>query len=126
MSIKVWVIDKKAEKYKKIILEKARLVASFLSLNGCLEIFLVGDKQMKKNVLSYVEEKKDSFPRPDLKEKYLGEIHLNISHINKKKEDFLFMLFHGILHIAGYDHKQKNDKIRMEYKEKIIFSKFGL
>ena len=126
MTIKVWAIDKKTEKYKKIILKKARLVASFLALNGYLEIFLVGNRQMKKNVLSYVgKEVRGKFLRPDLKEKSLGEIYLNPFYIKKNKESLLFMLFHGLLHIAGYDHKRKNDRIKMERKEKIIFSKFG-
>ena len=126
MTIKVWAIDKKTEKYKKIILKKARLVASFLALNGYLEIFLVGNRQMKKNVLSYVgKEVRGKFLRPDLKEKSLGEIYLNPFYIKKNKESLLFMLFHGLLHIAGYDHKIKNDRIKMERKEKIIFSKFG-
>ena len=126
MTIKVWAIDKKTEKYKKIILKKARLVASFLALNGYLEIFLVGNRQMKKNILSYVgKEVRGKFLRPDLKEKSLGEIYLNPFYIKKNKESLLFMLFHGLLHIAGYDHKRKNDRIKMERKEKIIFSKFG-
>ncbi|MDO8442814.1 MAG: rRNA maturation RNAse YbeY [bacterium] len=125
MTIKVWVIDKKAEKHKKIILKKARLVASFLALDGYLEIFLVGNRQMKKNVLSYVgKEARGEFIRPDIKEKILGEICLNPFYIKKNKESLLFMLCHGLLHIAGYDHKQKNDRIKMERKEKIIFSKF--
>lgn len=121
MTIKVWVIDKKAEKRKKIISKKARLAASFLSLDGHVDIFLVGNKQMKKNVLSYVADK--PFPRPDLKEKHLGEIHLNPSYIKYKKENLLFMLFHGLLHIAGYDHKRKSDKIKMEKKEAELFLK---
>ena len=41
----------------------------------------------------------------------------------KNKESLLFM-FHGLLHIAGYDHKRKNDRIRMEKLEKDFF-KFG-
>jgi len=126
MTIKVWVIDKKTEKYKKVILKKARLVASFLALEGYLEIFLVGDKQMKKNVLSYVgRETRGSFLRPDIKAKNLGEIYLNPFYIKEKKDSLLFMLFHGLLHIAGYDHKQKNDRIRMEKLEERIFLKFG-
>jgi len=35
------------------------------------------------------------------------------------------MLFHGLLHIAGYDHKRKNDRIIMEKVEAKIFSQFG-
>jgi len=124
--IKVSVIDKKAEKYKKVILKKARLVASFLDLNGHLEIFLVGNRQMKKNVLSYVEkEVRGEFIRPDINDKNLGEIYLNPFYIKKNGESLLFMLHHGLLHIAGYDHKQKNDRIRMEKLEEKIFLKFG-
>ena len=126
MIIKVSVIDKKTEKYKKIILKKARLVASFLALDGHLEIFLVGNRQMRKNILSYVgKEIRGEFIMPDIKEKNLGEIHLNPFYIKKNKESLLFMLFHGLLHIAGYDHKKKGDIIKMEQKEKVIFSKFG-
>lgn len=126
MTIKVLVIDKKAEEYKKIILKKARLVASFLALNGYLEIYLVGNKEMKKNVLSYVgRELRGEFIRPDLKEEFLGEIYLNPFYIKKNNESLLYMLFHGLLHIAGYDHKQKNDRIKMEKLEEKIFLKFG-
>jgi rRNA maturation RNase YbeY len=126
MAIKVWVIDKKAEKYKNVILKKARLVASFLHLNGTIEVFLVGSRQMKKNVLSFVaKETRGGFIYPDLREKYLGEIYLNPFYINKNNEDILFMLFHGLLHISGYDHKKKNDRIKMEKLEKKIFLKFG-
>jgi rRNA maturation RNase YbeY len=124
--ITVSVIDKKAEKYKKVILKKARLVASFLALNGYLEIFLVGNRQMKKNILSYVgEESRGEFIRPDIKGKNLGEIYLNPFYIKKNKESLLFMLCHGLLHIAGYDHKRKNDRIKMEKLEERIFLKFG-
>lgn len=126
MTIKVWVIDKKANKFKKIIETKARQVASFLGLNGYVEVFLVSDKQMKKNVLSYVaKEVKGDFPIPDIREKYLGEVYLNPFYIKENGESLLFMLFHGLLHIAGYDHKRKNDRIKMEKVEAKIFSQFG-
>lgn len=126
MIIKVWSIDKNTEKYKKIVSKKARLVASFLELDGYLEIFLVGNRQMKKNVLSYVDsDRKMPFLMPGIKGKYLGEIYLNPSYIKLNKENLLFMLFHGLLHIAGYDHKKKNDRIKMEKLEEKIFLKFG-
>ena len=125
MAVKVWTIDKKAEKYEKIVLKKARLMASFLSLDGRIEIFLVGNRQMKKNVLSYVaKDMKSEFPYPDSKDKYLGEIYLNPFYINRRKESLLFMLVHGLLHIAGYDHKRKNDRMVMERKEEELVEKF--
>ncbi|TSC96271.1 MAG: hypothetical protein Athens071426_684 [Parcubacteria group bacterium Athens0714_26] len=119
MKIDVVVLDKRAEKLKPLISKKAKELAGILRLNGHLEIFLVGNKQMKKNVLSYVAS--GDFPRPDIKQKALGEIYLNPSFIKKNKENLLFMLLHGVLHIAGYDHKKKSDRIKMEKKENILF-----
>lgn len=120
MKIDVVVLDKRTEKLRPLIFKKAKELAKILRLNGHLEIFLVGNKQMKKNVLSYVAT--GDFPRPDIKQKALGEIHLNPSFIRKNKENLIFMLLHGVLHIAGYDHKKKSDRIKMEKKENILFS----
>lgn len=122
MKIEVVVLDKRARKLKALIFKKAGQLAKLLRLNGYLEIYLVGNKQMKKNVLSYLAVK--TLPRPDLSEKPLGEIYLNPSFIKKNKENLLAMLVHGILHIAGYNHKKKSDRIKMEKREEKIYSKF--
>ncbi len=122
MMVEVVVLDKRARKSKAFIFKKAEQLAKFLRLNGYLEIYLVGDKQMKKNILSYLAPK--TFPRPDLSEEPLGEIYLNPSFIKKNKENLLAMLVHGILHIAGYNHKKKSDRIKMEKREEKIYSKF--
>lgn len=59
------------------------------------------------------------FPRPDLGSvRDVGEIYINPGHIIKKKENVSFMLIHGLLHLAGYDHKEKHDTLAMEAKEK--------
>lgn len=89
--------------------------------NSALEIFLVGDKMMKKNVLAFPAVK--GFPRPDLKgKKPLGEIYLNPDYIKTRGEDLYFMLIHGVLHLLGYDHKQKSDRMHMERKEYELYS----
>lgn len=124
MEIKVFVIDPRAEKYKAIILKKAKELAKILRLRGYLEVYLVGNRQMEKNVLSYCA--KGDFPRPDLKKKFLGEIHLNPFFIKKSKWDLIYMLTHGVLHIAGYDHKKKNDRMKMEKKEAEVFKRVRL
>lgn len=115
MTIKVFVLDRKARKYSGLVLKKAKKLAKILRLNGYLEIYLAGNRQMKKNVLSY--EALKGFPRPDLREKPLGEIYLNPFFIKKSKQDLMQMLVHGVLHILGYDHKKRSDRIRMEKKE---------
>ncbi|PIR89114.1 MAG: rRNA maturation RNase YbeY [Candidatus Harrisonbacteria bacterium CG10_big_fil_rev_8_21_14_0_10_40_38] len=112
----VIVTEKKLEAYKK---ETAALVRRFLRLmgenDGYVEIYLVGNKFMEKNVLSFPAP--NDVPRPDIKGKMLGEVYLNPIYIKSKKENFKYMLIHGLLHLLGYDHKRKTDRIVMEQKE---------
>ena len=89
-----------------------------------LEVYLVNDRCMEKNVLSFPAPKE--FPRPDLKKHVsLGEIYLNPAYIKKNNEDFSLMLVHGFLHLLGYDHKINNDAVKMEEKEKEILNVIG-
>lgn len=81
-----------------------------------IDIYLVGDDFMRKNVLAFPSPK--GFPRPDIKGKSLGEIFLNPGYIKAKEEDLSFMLVHGFLHLLGYGHDKSGDTIRMEAKEK--------
>ena len=70
-----------------------------------VEVYLVGNGFMEKNVLSFPAPK--DFPRPDLKShESLGEIYLNPLYIEKNNEDFVFMLVHGFLHLLGFDHEK--------------------
>jgi len=89
--------------------------------NTFVDIFLVDSKVMDKNVLSYPE--KASFPRPDRNGVTLGEIYLNPEYIKENKESLLYMLVHGYLHLLGYDHIRKDDRIVMEKEEDLIMSK---
>lgn len=94
--------------------------------NFSLEIYLVTDRELKKNVLAFPAA--PNFPRPDLPQKPLGEIYLNPSRIAREKSRFAigdlrfankldYLFIHGFLHLVGYDHKRKNDRIAMERKE---------
>jgi probable rRNA maturation factor len=114
--------------------------------NVYLEIYLVGNRFMKKNVLAFPAPKE--MPRPDIRgQKALGEIYLNPDYIQKEhleiappldslsikkagsrrggrnlkleipSQKLAYMLIHGFLHLLGYDHKKKSDRILMERKE---------
>ena len=76
----------------------------------------IASNYLNKNVLAFPAAK--HFPRPDLPKKPLGEIYLNPEYIASHDEDLTFMLIHGFLHLLGYDHVKKNDRIRMESREK--------
>ncbi|MEK7651410.1 MAG: rRNA maturation RNase YbeY [Patescibacteria group bacterium] len=97
--------------------------------NLSLEVFLVSDSEMKKinrkfkgknrptNVLSFEAEKGSL--RPDLGSgrRFLGEIFLAPDYIRARGENIGFLFIHGFLHLLGYTHKGKRDRIRMEILE---------
>src|SRR3989344_5280321 len=97
-------------------------VAKFLDARiGYVEISLVNDKIMKKNVLAFSVPK--NFPRPEAGGKALGEVYLNPGYIQKQGDNVSYMAVHGFLHLLGYDQKKKSDRIKMERKERILFQK---
>lgn len=129
MILEVIVLDKAVWKFKALMDKKARRLvtalagrADFLVKKGSIEIYLIDDRRMRRlnrqfrgkdkptNVLSFVKPK--GFPGETLGEVYLGPVY-----IQKNKESLDLMLVHGVLHILGFDHKKKNDRIVMEKKE---------
>lgn len=88
-----------------------------------VEVHLVGDSVMQKNVLSYEAPK--HFPRPDVSGKALGEIYLNPKYISEHGEDFDLMLVHGFLHLLGYDHATERDRMKMEKREDVLLRRLA-
>ncbi len=87
--------------------------------NATVEVLIVGDVFMKKNVLAYPAPL--NFPRPDLgKKRDLGEIYINPGYIAQHNEDARRMTIHGFLHLLGYDHTAEHDTLIMEEKEHAI------
>jgi len=123
-------LEKKFEKFEQGVKKEALGILKVLKKDGvAAEIYLADNKLMRKlnkeyrgkdkaaNVLSFVEPK--NFPHPDMKgRKYLGEIYLNISvksiTYNLPTTN---LLIHSFLHLFGYTHKKKSDRIKMEKKE---------
>ncbi len=97
-----------------------------------MEIYLVPDKKMRflnkkfrgkdktADVLSFNEQK--NFIYPPSRKRRLGEIYLNLPLIRRQANgDFeaalVRLLIHGFLHLLGYTHNRKNDRIKMEKQE---------
>jgi rRNA maturation RNase YbeY len=79
-----------------------------------MEVYLVGENF---NIHSFPAVK--NFPRPDVSGKRdLGELYVNPAYIKKHGEDLALILTHGLLHLLGYDHRKKSDRIKMEEKER--------
>ena len=76
------------------------------------------------NILAFPAPK--DFPRPDIKGQFLGELYLNPEYIKSHHEDIDRMVIHGFLHLLGYDHDSKSDRIIMKSREQELWSKISL
>lgn len=148
MKLEVINLDKIKKGTEKSVKEKSRKLAKLFKKNLLIEVYLISAKRMKSlnskfrkkdkstNVLSF--QKPKNFPPSPLKERFsyaknssshslsgegsVGEVYLDPIYIEKHKEDLDLMLVHGVLHILGYDHERKSDRIKMERKEKALLS----
>lgn len=135
--VAIYCLDRRFNSYlerTKRIAQECLRVAGQKSVT--LDIYLVGDETMRllnsnfrgKNsptdILSFSEPK--GFPHPEAKNRYLGELYLNPSYAAKAGHSTLQLLIHGILHLLGYNHQKKNDRIKMEKLEKVMMRKMQI
>lgn len=122
--VTVSLLDRSSRRYLQPTRTLAKkLMKRFRPGTFNLEIYLVGNDFMNKNVLAFPAVK--GFPRPDLKgQKPLGELYLNPTYIKKHGEHFGYMVIHGFLHLIGYDHVLKRDRIVMERLEERLLRTF--
>lgn len=128
--VSVVSLDKKFRKFDKPLKSAALKILKILKKNGVeAEIYLIGDRQMRflnrkfrgkdktTTVLSFEEPRNFIYPKSELRR--VGEIYLNMSKVKVQKSK-IYLLVHGFLHLFGYDHKRKNDRIKMEKMEQSI------
>lgn len=94
------------------------------------------EKNEPTNVLSFAYEElnKEQLLKlfPHKKPLYLGDIALSYETISKEaneqnksfKDHFTHLIIHGILHLLGWDHIQKDEQIEMEALETKILKQF--
>ncbi|HUX35576.1 MAG TPA: rRNA maturation RNase YbeY [Candidatus Paceibacterota bacterium] len=131
------ILQKKLENLFFKIMEKTPILAKKARGKGKPEVFLLGDAEMRRikkkflprekgpaNVLSFGEPA--GWPHPESRISKLGEIYLNLDLTKGEMGKLAPLFLHGILHILGYDHKKKNDRIKMEKLEKNIVKKLDI
>jgi len=125
-------LDKRFQKFEKKIKLACQKILKILGKDNVLvEIYLINSQKMRflnkkfrgKNktttVLSFEEPR--NFILPASKYKKIGEIYLNLANSKLKTQNSkLYYLIHGLLHLLGYNHKKKSDRIRMEKMEKLV------
>jgi len=129
--ISVVSLDGKYRFLEKRIKKTTRKFFQLLKKEDCyLDIFLVTSRKMKflnkkfrnkdkaAEILTFVEP--NNYPHPETGLKFLGEIYLNPGCI--APENFDRLLAHGLLHLFGFFHKKKSDRIIMEAKERFLIS----
>lgn len=100
------------------------------------DIFLLPHKEMARlkkkflprekgppNILAFPEP--EHWPRQSGKTEKLGEIYLNRDLAKSDIGELSRLLIHGMLHLLGYVHKKKSDRIAMERIEKNVIKKLG-
>ncbi|MBI4991734.1 MAG: rRNA maturation RNase YbeY [Candidatus Harrisonbacteria bacterium] len=130
MELPVIILDKQVKKFNRTLLKIAKRLSEFLPKKGEIELYIINGRRMRNlnkrfrgkdkptNVLSF--QKPKNFPGIKL-----GEIYLDPIYIRRHKEDLALMLVHGVLHILGYDHEKKSDRIKMENKEKRLLKQLS-
>ncbi len=78
-------------------------------------------KDMPTTVLSFGPD--GGFPHPELPKgvRYLGEIVLAPRVVAARGEDPYFLVLHSILHLLGYTHGQRDARMRMERRERMLW-----
>lgn len=122
MKLELIILDKSVKKFGKEAKRITRRLAAVLRKKGVIEVYLIGSRKMRLLNKKFMKKDKDtnvlSFVSPkDFPDKSLGEIYLNPVYIQQNNQNLALMLVHGVLHILGYNHKIKNDRIKMEKKE---------
>ncbi len=122
----------------------ARRILNRLGYQGYeLTVVLVDDREITRLNRRYFRRNRPtnviSFPMMDgtplsIQAKMLGDVIISADtakrdaeEVGKKAgEEILFLLIHGILHLAGYDHEgAKKERSEMEAKEKDLFARLA-
>ncbi|MEK7547017.1 MAG: rRNA maturation RNase YbeY [Patescibacteria group bacterium] len=135
--VKEQILARKMERLAAKIINIAPPAGKKPRKTGKIDVFLLGDAEMKRikkrflprekgpaNVLSFGEPA--GWPRPERGAPKLGEIYLNLDLTGGGTGELAALLVHGVLHLLGYDHRKKSDRMKMENLEKKILLKLGV
>ena len=85
------------------------------------------------DVISFALEDEETMIGPD-KIRVLGDIYICIEKVKSQAEEYkhsfkrelTFLTVHGLLHLLGYDHMNKEDEIKMFKKQEEVLNYYGI
>ena len=84
------------------------------------------------DVISFALEDNKDFIEPEFR--VLGDIYISLDKAKEQAElyghsflrELSFLTVHGLLHLLGYDHMEKEDEVEMFKKQDEILNEFGI
>ena len=128
-SVNLVSLDRRFDFLKKPLRQTAVRVFQFLKIpHARADIYLINAPGMRRLNREYrrKDETTDVIavepPKgfPSVPPRSIGEIYLNPPRARQKGYSPEYALIHGILHLRGFNHEGKSDKIKMEKLEKKI------
>lgn len=103
-----------------------------LKQGAMIQIVFTGDSEIRElnrkyrglNEITDILTFQSEFPHPQ----YCGDIVIDIEQAARQKgqtslrKELLVLFVHGLMHLIGYDHIRKDDRLRMMAKEKEYLS----
>ena len=123
--------DEKLDEYFKIVKDVLKKGLKYLKINKCEFNIIVVDNNYIHNlnktyrgidketdVISFALEDDKTF---NLEDRILGDIYISIDKVYSQAleyghsniREFVFLALHGMLHLLGYDHMNKDDEEKM-------------
>lgn len=143
------IFNKTGEDLGNSLCELEKLLKDFCkreNLNNVLfNIIIVDEEEIQKinkayrgidkstDVISFALEDEESMITPD-KVRVLGDIYICIEKVKSQAEEYqhsfkrelTFLAVHGLLHLLGYDHMNKEDEIKMFTKQEEVLNYYGI
>ena len=119
--------------YNKIIVDITKLFNEEFNCDKNVSVIIVNSDEIHEMNKQYrnIDRPTDVLSFEEFEDDYLGEIFIceekvyeqALSYNHSNEREFAFLLTHGLLHLLGYDHINKEDEEKMFAKQDELLNK---